>query len=176
MWLNFHRRINQGKVYDEPQLVVIPIDPHRRNYDFEVVSGSFWDIKGNEYLSKDQALIKGVKESDILFEEDVLDEHVCLAYRYEKSYSDKVNHANAKKAGFGVIKMIKGDQTGTEYMYCLYQTIRALNILIYGYLTHGFVDLKLLNKIKTDKKLQNELSFILGNNQDVYSSIMNYGK
>lgn len=176
MLLNARNKMDYNKTYDDPQLIAIQINPHRINYDFEVVSGAVWDRMGNEYNSKEEASKYGLKAEDIVLEDDVLSHDVKLAYRYEKSMSAKVNHANAKKAGFGVIKVIKGDQAGTEYMYCLYQTIRALNILIYGYLTHGFVDLKLLNKIKADKKLQNELSFILGNNQDVYSSIMNYGK
>lgn len=167
------------KTLDKPQLITIPINRNRQNYDFEIISGSFWEANGNEYLSKEDALSKGVPENEIFYEEDFIDDHVYLAYRYEKNnHNDKINLVNAKKAGFGVIRWLQGDLKGIEFMYRLYDTIIALNVLVYGYLTHSFIDKKILKKIKKDKQFQNELYFIVGEfgGKKLYNEIMQFGE
>lgn len=170
------KTMDRNKVYDEPQITGIPIERRRLNYDFEIISGSVWDTEGNEYLTKEQALSKGVPENRIVLEPDFMDEHVCLAYRYEKSYQDKVNVINAKKAGFGVIRMLQGENKDAEYMYCLYDTTRALNLVAYAYLTHKYVEKGMLKQIKKDKQYQNELMFVVGEfgGEALFNQIMNY--
>lgn len=164
------KTMSRTKVYDTPQLTAIPIELHRLNYDYEVISGSWWDTDGNEYYSEQEAIDSG---KTIFREEDFIEEHVKLAFRYEKCYADNINIVNASRSGLSVIRILRGELAGTAFMFCKYDTIAGLNLISYGFMTHGYIDKQGFKLLKNDKQLQAELAFIIGDDVE-FLKLMSY--
>jgi hypothetical protein len=175
-------KIDPNKTHDTPYIIEYPMDYYKGKEDrYKIVSGSYWDNGGNEYQTEFEALNKGVQPRQLTYEEDFLYEHVNSVYRFEKNKNDNIKIANAKKCGLGTIRFTEGEYAGLECLFPLFDTTEDPNLLkmglvAYGYLTHGYIDLKVLKQIKKSKQFQEDLYFAIGEfgGEKLYNDIINY--
>lgn len=143
----------------------------RRNWDYEVISHSIMDDEANDYHTMEEVFQHGKNESDlVILEEDTMEgnnDEVC--FRFEKNDTDDVNLLNAKKCGFGVLRMLKGKHEGKQFMFPITNYHVRIELVAYGVLTHDYMEESVKKQIRNSEVLQD---ILLAYGREVYDKVM----
>lgn len=155
---------------DKWKVNTIPIVNLRRNWDYEVISKCIFDGEANEYNVEDEIPDDVNRKYVSICEDDIPDE-VLLAFRFEKNEHHSVHMLNAKRCGLGVLKIMRGKLKDLEFMFAIEDFLnRGLQIFVYGFMTHRYLDPKILKKLKNDDELKFELMMVA--DLEIYEEIM----
>lgn len=153
-------------------LVIVSLSKRKQNWQFEVISKSYFDTTGEEYQSEDafhmymmheEAKGEDVSHIRLMVSEEELTSEV--GYRI----GDSVNMDNAKICGFGVVRFITDEHRGQEFMFAIKDFDIPLQIFAYKILTHGSYDKKVWETINNEDGL-NYLKIVVG--EDVFDMIL----
>lgn len=154
------------------QLYALPITG-KQNWHYEVISEDIFDHMGNYYFNIKEAIKAGLSENDLMISESILPEEHLLFYRYVKNEDDPVDITNALKSHLGVVKILKGRNKGTEFVYSLFedQNEIAVQLMAYGFLTYGKVDKRLFEMVIAEPYYLDILMLSVG--EKIYDEVIN---
>lgn len=142
-----------------PKIKGLALPPLRRNWDYEVISHSIWDREANEYYSLEE--VKHMDQSKLSICEDDIPEWGLIGYNYETDINNSINIYNAKQFDFGVLRLMKeGENKGKEFLFPLLDINIPLQLFMYAYTTHGYVDQNVLKEIKSSEKFRHGLKYV----------------
>jgi hypothetical protein len=151
------------------QLVGIPLEGMRRNWDYEVISKCIFDNEGNEFMTE-KHIPNGSDLDKFEISEDDIPSEVKIAYRYETNDIDNIHLLNAKRCGFGVLRLMRGEMQDKHYMFPIYNYNHAMQIFAYGVITHNNIDSRMSKLILKDQDKRDLLMLCVG--QQIYDLII----
>ncbi|QRG65970.1 hypothetical protein [Brevibacillus choshinensis] len=150
------------------KIKAIDLNGLRRNWDFEVISKVIFDDEGNEYLSEDH--VPKEVSFRLAIREDDIPECTDVAFRFEMNEEAEIHIVNAKQCGFGVLRMLRGNLAGRQYMFPIDDFHHGLQLFAYGVLTHDYMDKDIANHLLSDINEREMLKICVG--MEIYDLVM----
>lgn len=146
---------------NEYKVKSITVEGLRQNWDYEVITNTVFDPNMQEFNSIEEAIKVLGENAQLLVNEDMIGKK--LAFRYEKNDNDNIKVDVAKKCGFGVLKVLRGNMKDKQYMFPLNDIDVGVELFAYGVLAHGYADKKIIKKFNgTDEEFNKYVQLVLG--------------
>lgn len=147
------------------QTTVFFMNDKKQNVDFEVVSKSYIDTFGRDYINEDhfaeywayQSLMDSIpndKFDDYMVRNGAKLQISEDIFESEKAYQfgDIADIDIAKKCGFGVISFLRGEYEGQLALYPVRDFDLRVQFFAYAVLTYGYIDNPVYDHLFKDEK------------------------
>jgi hypothetical protein len=111
------------------KLVMLNLGELEYGIDYEVISETIFDFKGNEYMSLEEVTDPIRADGDFIVHLDLLETNIAV------SLNRQINFRKAKECNLGVIELLRGKHKGKQFLFPIYDMDLEVQLMAYEVLT-----------------------------------------